>query len=310
MVRPFNWRIVYIEGNHEKFWRMDGNNSTYTIKKNWELWKKRIKKEDWQYAIEVYECSTMEEVPSLFATFNSAESSRNANEIYDTVIATIPELHVIERRLAIYTAIRGAAYSKGRNVLKRSIDKAEYIRDYVDYVLFMEELFGKYSQVRPPTTRPKNIFSDGGVARVVFETFNKAPMAAREFWTAVAYNQGEHIFTATRKLHEFLVAAIVTQSLSTQQYRADRKTVDKYPIACVCVGAWNKWQEGAVVKNLCTKKELAELWENKKQELNQDYIFNSRKKRLINRQNKARSHRNAVRRFSLREENEKINGDE
>ncbi len=297
MVRPFKWRIAYIKGEPKVFYRMDGQHSTYVIEHYWGEWEKSIEEDNWQYEIEIYECETKEDLPKLFSTFNNAKSSRNANEIYDAVVATIPELRVIERKNAIHTAIRGAAYSKGY-MLKSPVEKAEFIRDYVEYVLFLDELFVKYTQVKSLNVRPKNIFANTGVARAVFETFRKDPRAAREFWVAVAYNNGKHILTATKKLHEFLVSAVVIQDLNLRN-SPDRKTIDSYPIACVCVDAWNKWQEGIVVQKLCSRDEVAKLWTNKKQELDKSYVFYSPKKRGLNLQKRIKSHEKIVKRFSL-----------
>lgn len=100
----------------------------------------------------------------------------------------------------------------------------------------------------PPTEGIQWIYRVSVIA-AMFETFNKVPTKALEFWNPVVTGLGFQSASDPRKrLHDFLVNSVVMSSASTRN--RSKKQVTQEELYRVCINAWNSWRKGNEIKGL------------------------------------------------------------
>lgn len=188
--------------------------------------------------VEYYECDTLHDVSRLYATYDSKMMARNANDIYHSFAACVPDLKNVARRVIerVPGAITYAVYQDEGRSKTQPPDRAEYLLEYPDFAVWVDKIIG--SGVTHLGRVP--------VMAAMFLTYQRAPRIAAEFWAAVRDETGEKPDLPDRKLAKWLLLNSGSVSRRQQSTRIDaRYRIRDREYFVKCLHAWNAYREGS-----------------------------------------------------------------
>lgn len=203
---------------------------------------------DFYVTIEHYECQTLEDVAKLYATFDSSMQIRTARDIYHAFASTVPTLRNVAGDVIALCAT-GIAYSEagggsGSHIYganKQPQDRAEYLLEHSDFVLWVDELFsggvcGKELGWR--SNRRAVHLRRSGVIAAMFKTWQKDAKDALDFWLAVRDETGLTPEMACRKLAKYLS----TTSVPGGGRHAKQASGGMREMFVKSLHGWNAWR--------------------------------------------------------------------
>lgn len=186
--------------------------------------------------VEEYECDTLQDVASLYATFDTRASVRSTHDINRIFAATVPELEDVSAKV-INTTIVGIAYANYEEDYKRQSAEARAVAiiDNSEFCLWLRDLTEGY-----PNERQFSLLR-GSVSAAMFKCWQKSKSQATEFWSAVRDESGVRPDSPDRKLSKFLtMSRIASRGQSNQRIACG--TREMY---VKCLHAWNAWRSNS-----------------------------------------------------------------
>jgi len=230
-MRPCTWATAYCKETNQTY-RINGKHTSI-------LYAGIIQKEpnileDQVVIIEHYVCDTLEDVARLYATFDSRAAVRTGSDLARAFAASVPELSQL-RTATIRLAV--TALSMDHNPIhwytEFVADRTERILDNVEFVVWLEEMFGE-------ETRVKRHIARGPVAAAMCTTWRKSHKAATEFWLAVRDETGDKPKLPDRTLARYLLTTSI--GIGQGSRRAASRCDPAIAFYVKCIHAWNAWR--------------------------------------------------------------------
>lgn len=196
---------------------------------------------DFYVTIERYQCDTLNDVASLYNTFDSKLGSRTTNDVNLAFAATIPELKGYPSRL-IHLVVSAAAQNKWEEKELSRVppaEKAEELLSEQDFALWMYQNIIQTTSYKGEGSAKCLMRSP--VIRAMHLTFRKAKQASTEFWQAVRDETAPNRENPTRILARYLVRVSLGGG---KQSKATTELVSSREVFVKCIHAWNAWRKG------------------------------------------------------------------
>jgi len=195
---------------------------------------------EFHVTVERYICDTLQDVGSLYNTFDSNLASRTSNDINMAFAATIPALREAPIKLISLT-VTAAAFIKGGENCKNvpPAERAEELYERQEFVGWLRKLI--VSNTRNENSKP---FLRGAVVSAMMSTYDRAPRVSEDFWTLVREEAAPDRDDPTRELSRFLVRAVMGTGGNTKASRPMAKVVGFRELYVKCIHAWNAWRAG------------------------------------------------------------------
>lgn len=188
--------------------------------------------------LERWECDTLNDVASLYATYDSNLSSRTAQDVNLSFAATLPELRDVNARL-INLTVSSAAYLKWEDAELRKVPQAERAEELLDRVDFVKWLVEIITTSTDRSSLSKHLLRSPVVCAMM-ATYDRYPKKAMEFWCLVRDESHAERDDPSRTLSRFLVRA----SLTRRDAGKETKKVGHREMFVKCLHAWNAWRKG------------------------------------------------------------------
>lgn len=184
--------------------------------------------------VERYEADTLEDVASLYATFDAKWSARSSGDINRAFAASVPELDDVPSRI-INNCVTGMSMATwGMGYGKNPADqRAQFAISEAGFITFANDL------VEGCESTPKHLIR-GPVLAAMYLTWKKSKASAGEFWKLVATGEGK-VGSPDRKLEKFLLTTKVNFGCGA---RSDGAVASSREILVRCLHAWNAWRRG------------------------------------------------------------------
>lgn len=241
-MRTTVWATVYCEETG-KFYRMNGQHTSTEYKAC--IDNRSLTDPGSVYiTLERFQCKTLQDVASLYSTFDTRSSARSQGDINGAFAATEPRLEKISLKV-LNTIVAGASYALlGRGADKEDAhDRAARVIDEADFVLWCWKLFqpdnppDEYGGFRHLQRAPS--------IAVMFKTWKRHPAAAEAFWTAVRDATGRSPTQGCRQLHRWLDTHSITGSSRTS---VGKPSAGRREFHVRCIHGWNAWATGKATK--------------------------------------------------------------
>ena len=182
--------------------------------------------------VEYYECDTLQDVASLYSTFDSRMQARSVRDINASFKSTVPQLNDVTLSLTS-TCVSGIAMGIGsadKSVYSKTQpqERAEAMIEHHDFILWCHNLH-----------LPKHL-RRAAVIAAMYVTWQKAPRVSTEFWTSVKDETGATPDEPTRKLARYLLVGSVR--MTNRSEKAKRTPDKEYFVKCL--RAWNSYRSG------------------------------------------------------------------
>lgn len=185
---------------------------------------------DLSAVVERYECDTLSDIASLYATFDPRSSARNTNDINRSYAACSPLLCDIPCRIVNLCA-SGIAYATWEDAMfnKSPELRSQLMVDNAAFVVWMYDLFsaGEWKHLKR-----------AGVIAACFKTYAKSQKASQEFWSLVRDGSGSNHRSPDRVLNKFLLTSRVRGQANHAATETTRSMMVK------SLHAWNAWRRG------------------------------------------------------------------
>lgn len=197
--------------------------------------------------VEDYECDSLEDVSRLYATFDSSLQSRNANDIYGSFAATVPEFNECSGR-TISLAASGMSLSKWGiryNTEHQPAERAELLLEDPEFVMWLDGLFTSKKEASESNQVGTRHIQRTAVVAAMKDAWDKSSKAASEFWTLVRDETGKTPSLPDRVLARYLLTVGVDTGNGT---RSRTKRASPREIYVKCLHAWNAWRKGETTR--------------------------------------------------------------
>lgn len=183
--------------------------------------------------VERYEADTLEDVAKLYATFDSKQSSRNANDINRAFAATDVDMVQLPHRM-VSLCVTGMSYNLWEDSYSAHPpdERALLLLDHKDFVLFVWDILSN--------TDSKHLWR-GPVVAAMARTFAKCQRDARSFWEAVRDGSAPDNRSPDRLLERYLNRVSVNTGKGA---RSLKDKVGSRELFVKCLHAWNAWRRG------------------------------------------------------------------
>lgn len=222
------WAAVFCKETKQTY-RVNGKHtSTLLSQMNGEAPK------DIKIYVERYECDTLEDVASLYATFDAKWSARNAGDINKAFAASVPELDGVSLKI-INVCVTGMSMSMwGGNYGQYPADqRAQFIISESDFIVWANTILAGDQR------KVKHLLR-GSVVAAMYKTWKVAKSESSEFWNAVLIGEGK-VGSPERKLEKVLL----TTSVNAGKGALGLKTASPREIIAKCIHGWNAWVSGS-----------------------------------------------------------------
>lgn len=185
-----------------------------------------------QVLVESYECDGLEDVAELYSRFDNAESARSQGDINQAFAGTNPIFADIPSKLlnlcvtGMAMAIFGLSCSYG----KRRAEKAALLIKNPAFVLFCSRILRGVKDADSRHVRRSPVFA------AIFDTWQKHPKLAGDFWRLVVTGEGTDVNAADRVLNRYL--------MSVGLRSAGKAAASHREMLVRCIHAWNAWRSG------------------------------------------------------------------
>lgn len=232
--RPVEWGKAYVK-ELEEWVRLNGKHTSRVFS---EIDLTKIN--PIFVTISEFDCDTIEDAASLWATYDPKGSNRTQRDVNNTFSRTDDDLSaidssIIQRVVAAIDYHLSPGLYTAQNSRKRPEDKARQMIEYKDFVLWAAPfLNGKI-----------NILRRMPVVAAMMGTWQKAKNKAAEFWAAVRDATGPTPESGDRQLHEYLLGI---NYMNRGRGSASQHQVPAREIYCKCIHGWNAWRKGESTK--------------------------------------------------------------
>jgi hypothetical protein len=191
--------------------------------------------------IERWGCDNLQDVGSLYNTYDSNLSSRTNKDINLSFAATMPELRDIPVRLINLTVSAASSLKWDENAIRKvpQAERAEELLDRVDFVKWLQEVVETTSMGRQSLS--KHLLRTA-VVSAMMATYDRAPLIAKQFWAAVRDESAADRNDPTRVLARFLVRAVMIGGGRSQ--KSVKEAVGHREMYVKCIHAWNAFRAG------------------------------------------------------------------
>lgn len=188
--------------------------------------------------VERYECDTLEDVASLYATFDTRISLRSTGDINRLFAAAHKDLAPLPVKV-VNVAVSGMSYATWgeQYYSQQAEDRAALMLSNPKFVVWMSEILHGESSCR-------HLYR-GPAAAAMFLTFNKAQQHATDFWTLVRDASGKTPKDPDRVLNRFLLDVTVA---SGRGLIDGKKAAPNREVFVKCLHAWNAHRTGTKTK--------------------------------------------------------------
>lgn len=226
-MRPCVWAKVYCKAD-SKTYRVNGQHtSTVMAEANGEA-------KGLFAFVELYEADSLEDVASLYSTFDARFNSRSQNDLNRSFSHSVETLDDIPGPI-INVAISGlsfALWGESGSAAAAPETRAALIPANAGFILWLHDRTSELG-------KDIRIVKRAPITAAMYRTYEKDKKAATEFWDAVIHGSGSDFRSPDRKLHKYLLGTAIRSS-STERQRAGRR--EMYVKA---LHAWNAWRRGA-----------------------------------------------------------------
>lgn len=187
--------------------------------------------------VEKYEADTLEDVASLYSTFDSKVSARSQQDINRIFAASHPDLAKVSYS-TIGKCVTGMSYAtfgiaSAKNSSQTQEQRAHLLLEHPGFVLWIHNLIGTGG-------KDSAFLYRGSVVAAMFSTFMKSHKGADEFWYAVKDGTGTKPSSPDRKLQRYLISTAVGFGRGTA---SGKQRDDQRAMYCKCIHAWNAWRK-------------------------------------------------------------------
>jgi hypothetical protein len=193
--------------------------------------------------IESYQCDTLEDLPRLYATFDSRTQSRTSGDINRTFAASNATLSRIPA-FTINAIVSGLGYGmwQDQSYSRQPVERAELMLENVDFALWFYSIAG--------TVKPAILFRSP-VVGAMFNTWSKNKTQATTFWRSVQDGTGE-VDSPERKLERWLLVNNMIRGKGEGNPNSRKASPREFYVKCLL--AWNAWrkQENTTLRYVAT----------------------------------------------------------
>lgn len=234
--RPVTWASAYCKET-DSVYRVNGKHTSTMIfgiaENGGDLPK------DFYVTIERYECDTMEDVAKLYSTFDSALSSRTANDIIQSFASTAKELKEVAKK-TFGLVVAAASFDKwGLHYHSRpAAERAELLLDNIDFAIWANDILFP-SEATGQKQRDGAHIWRAAIVAAMYSTWKKAKSDSEKFWIEVRDESGIH-GSPSRALAKFLV-----RSQARTIMKSAKETVTFKEMYVKSIHAWNAFRKGS-----------------------------------------------------------------
>lgn len=235
--RPVTWAKAYCTETNGTY-RVNGKHTSLMLSGLEEM-------PEFYVTIDTYKCDTLEDVARLYATFDSGMQARKANDIYMSFASTVPMVKDLPDKIikVVPPAITYALLGQEGYNKSQSAERAEYLMEYPEFVVWLAELVRNGPQITGANIRAKQKCSHllrMAVVGAMFGTWQKSVRACSEFWESVRDESDPTRDTAARVLARYLI----TTGSAGSMVNSAKKTASAREIYTKCIHAWNAYRRG------------------------------------------------------------------
>lgn len=183
--------------------------------------------------VESYGCEKIEDLPQLYATFDSKTQSRNPSDINRTFAASNPDLVDLPSK-TVNVVVSGLGYAKWQDGSygKQSAERAELILENVEFALWFRET--------AVMGRPAMLYR-GPVAAAMYLTWSKSKKDATTFWESVQHETGTTPDCPDRVLAKWLLLCSVNAGKGAE--RSPSRKAEPREFFVKSILAWNAFRK-------------------------------------------------------------------
>jgi len=229
--RPVSWAKAYCKETGQTY-RVNGKHTSTMFSG---LLDRDDYKHDAYAVVEIYECTSLDDVAKLYATYDSKLQARTASDINQSFASCVKGLEGISVR-QINLAVSAISYAEFQDAYStvQAADRAEKLLDASGFVLWMRDLLGYDRKVDTKHLARVPVM---GAARL---TYLKNQKHATEFWNAVRDDTDPQPNMPTRKLSRFLLTKMVG---GTHRPEGRFRTSSR-EFFVKSIHSWNAWRAG------------------------------------------------------------------
>jgi hypothetical protein len=186
--------------------------------------------------VESYRCDRLEDLPRLYATFDSKIQSRTVNDINRTFAASNPEISHIPGN-TINVLVSGLSYALWQDnaYARQPFERASLLMENVE---FAEWFYGMIHTVKPV------ILHRAPVVGAMYNTWMKSKKDADRFWNAVQDATSPTPDYPDRKLNYWLTVNTMTLRKTTRVPSSMNHKASPREVYARCIHAWNASRRG------------------------------------------------------------------
>lgn len=192
---------------------------------------------DFYVTVERWACDTLNDVGSLYNTFDSNLSSRSTGDINMAFAATIPELKGVPTKI-INLTVTAAAYLKWDESAIRRVSPAERAEELLDRSDFVKWLCPMIGGAKTTKSAPAKHLVRSPVVTAMMATHDRSPNVATRFWEEVRDESHPDRDNPTRVLARYLVRVALNGRGS------NREPVHFREVYVKSLHAWNAYRAG------------------------------------------------------------------
>lgn len=230
--RPVTWASALCHETNSVY-RVNGKHTATLLSKQEPI-------PEFHITIERYQCDTLNDVASLYNTFDSNLASRSTRDINAAFAATIPALRDFSPKLIDLTVI-AATFHKWDETTRNKVPPAERAEELLDNQDFTVWLRGVLNTLTFAKSSPCKPLIRGPVVSAMMATYRRRPQLATEFWCMVRDESAPDRNDASRALARFLVRSSIANSKG--ETGKDKVVVGQKEMYAKCIHAWNAWRK-------------------------------------------------------------------
>lgn len=225
--RAPDWASAYCKETKTKY-RVNGKHTSTIISGLEEI-------PDVKVSVTEYECDTLHEVASLYATFDARFSARSPGDIYVVYARSVPDLNDVNSS-TIKLAAAGMGYGMwenggGRETSVTNEMRAELLVRHPDFVIWLD---GMHVMIKE-----NKFLKRRSVVAAMFLTYLKYKDLSNKFWNLVKTGDAASPNDPTRVLQRYLMTTVVARRAAN-----DKQAASDHEMMVKCIHGFNAWKKG------------------------------------------------------------------
>lgn len=228
--RPVTWAKCYCRET-ESVYRVNGKHTSTLLSKIDPL-------PEFYAVVENYEADTLADVSSLYSTFDSRISVRNASDINRAFASAVPEFQAVPARI-IDLIVAGLGYAKWQdtNAAHQATERAELLLDEVNFALWVNRIL-----TVDICQKESAVLRRSPVVAAMKLTWDKSQRQSDEFWRAVRDETGASPTCPDRRLAKWLRMTTVNTGAGGRSVIGRKGGQREFFVKCL--HAWNAYRRG------------------------------------------------------------------